>query len=423
MNRTCCILALLCCFMAGNPAAVSSSPRLEGVASKSTLFTGQHARLTYSLVFNGPAPRILSESGPDLPGLWLAGEERAHNTPGIPIRKGMTNERKAVITTLDVVAIEHGQVMVGNYQLKCILAQQDAGVPDTLLLTAPDIVLNVNPLPLPVPTGFSGAVGQCRISMSVVNDTLRAGTPFIVETIITGSETPYTDVTDLHTIPEKLRIISRSVDIGRNSIRKRLSVVAENEGSVTIPEAELVYFDPEEQLYRKASSRPLSITVMPALPKEHIPAATDNSVSGSNGNSSRTFLVFVVMAIAAAAAVAFRKLVAARTASPTGHSARQASPAALRRAIHQALATACGPHTESLHYRQLEEEMERQGIDAGMRQRIVTLLETLDRQDFAPQSLHETDHSLAEQSELLIGELRSRYSRPSRSGPPFSARP
>ncbi|HED30886.1 MAG TPA: hypothetical protein ENN50_04215, partial [Prosthecochloris aestuarii] len=220
-----------------------------------------------------------------------------------------------------------------------------------------------------------------------------------------------------------LRIISRSVDIGRNSIRKRLSVVAENEGSVTIPEAELVYFDPEEQLYRKASSRPLSITVMPALPEEHIPAATDNSVSGSNGNSSRTFLVFAVMTIAAAAAVAFRKLVAARTASPTGHSARQASPAALRRAIHQALATACGPHTESLHYRQLEEEMERQGIDAGMRQRIVTLLETLDRQDFAPQSLHETDHSLAEQSELLIGELRSRYSRPSRSGPPFSARP
>ncbi|ARM31642.1 BatD family protein [Prosthecochloris sp. HL-130-GSB] len=423
MNRTCCILALLCCFMAGNPAAVSSSPRLEGVASESTLFTGQHARLTYSLVFNGPAPRILSESGPDLPGLWLAGEERAHNTPGIPIRKGMTDERKAVITTLDVVAIEHGQVMVGNYQLKCILAQQDAGVPDTLLLTAPDIVLNVNPLPLPVPTGFSGAVGQCRISMSVVNDTLRAGTPFIVETIITGSETPYTDVTDLHTIPEELRIISRSVDMGRNSIRKRLSVVAENEGSVTIPEAELVYFDPEEQRYRTASSRPLSITVMPALPEEHIPAATDNSVSGSNGNSSRTFLVFAVMAIAAAAAVAFRKLVAARTASPTGHSARQASPAALRGAIHQALATACGPHTESLHYRQLEEEMERQGIDAGMRCRIVKLLETLDREDFAPQSLHETDHSLAEQSELLIGELRSRYSRPSRSGPPFSARP
>ncbi|MDE5843939.1 MAG: BatD family protein [Muribaculaceae bacterium] len=132
-----------------------------------------------------------------------------------------------------------------------------------------NLIVNILPLPEPVPAGFSGAVGNYQISSSISSTSLRTNEAATLTLKITGSgdikyiqepqiEFPtefeqYTPRTDINT-----RIAGNTVS-GTNSIE--YTFVPQSTGDFTIPAKEFIYFDPAREKYITLSTEPYSIKV------------------------------------------------------------------------------------------------------------------------------------------------------------------
>lgn len=143
--------------------------------------------------------------------------------------------------------------------------------PVQLNVTPNDLVIDVKSLPTPRPANFSGGVGEFTISSEYDNPRLLTNTAAGIKYVVSGQgNLKYISLPDLNNLyPRQLEVFSPTTDVkakvGRTNVSGTVtfdySFMPLEEGSFTIPEVELCYFNPKTGRYETSSARGYSVTV------------------------------------------------------------------------------------------------------------------------------------------------------------------
>ena len=149
------------------------------------------------------------------------------------------------------------------------------------VLRTKQTVINVKEFPGEIPEGFTGAVGDFRISSSIVPQNVKANNAatFKIEFKGTGN----IDVFSLPEIkfPQNIEVFTPTVKTEKEPFRDKITgtitkeyiLIPRKTGRYSIPEIEILYFNPKVSAWRSTSTQPLEISVEP----------DDNIVSGASG--------------------------------------------------------------------------------------------------------------------------------------------
>jgi hypothetical protein len=152
--------------------------------------------------------------------------------------------------------------------------------PEQLLLKAPAVALDVQPLPA-APPGFAGAVGQMKLTARVEPAQLRLGEAATLTVTLTGrgnvqgvGEPQVPVPTGLKIFPPQQQGEERVIGTAVQGTRTwSWVVVPESAGRATLRVPEIPYFDPQAAQYRVAAVPPIEVTTLPPAA-----AATDAGV-------------------------------------------------------------------------------------------------------------------------------------------------
>lgn len=143
--------------------------------------------------------------------------------------------------------------------------------PLQLNVTPNDLTINVKPLPSPRPADFSGGVGRFSITSQMKDKQFKTNqTSSVVYTVSGVGNLKYVQMPDLATIyPPQLEIYNptttQDVNVGTTntsgSIIFDYSFMPVEEGTFTIPDVRLVYFNPESEQYETSVAKGYTITV------------------------------------------------------------------------------------------------------------------------------------------------------------------
>ena len=138
-----------------------------------------------------------------------------------------------------------------------------------LFLNVPQLELEARPLPEGAPAGFENAIGNFRITSSTTATEVKEGEPLSVELLITGRG-------NLDTIrPPRLADESgwkvyEATSNQRGDERRQLAgntvfhqFMRPLELKPAIPSFKLVYFDPNEEVYKTTTTDPISLRMIP----------------------------------------------------------------------------------------------------------------------------------------------------------------
>lgn len=143
--------------------------------------------------------------------------------------------------------------------------------PLQLNVTPNDLTINVNPLPSPKPSDFSGGVGSFNISSQLKSTSFKTNEAASIVYTVTGvGNLKYIQLPDLSVIyPQEIEIYTPKTDVKTNvgasevsgSVTFDYSFVPLEEGQFRIPEIKLVYFNPATGKYETSVSKSYDIIV------------------------------------------------------------------------------------------------------------------------------------------------------------------
>lgn len=143
------------------------------------------------------------------------------------------------------------------------------------------VQLDVRPLPLPAPEGFTGAVGQFTLESTLAPEHPRTGEPVTWTLTLSGTGNWPTGVTlPARAVPADLRTLQPKQhasfgDHGRFSgeVSEDLVVVPNRPGDLVLAPVRFVFFNPDSGRYETAEARPPALQVTGAP----LPAAAANA--------------------------------------------------------------------------------------------------------------------------------------------------
>lgn len=143
--------------------------------------------------------------------------------------------------------------------------------PLQLNVTPNELTVNVKSLPQPIPTDFSGGVGNFRISSSLPSQKFVTNQVASVVYTVTGSgNIKYITLPDLQKLyPPELEVYTPTSDINVNvgrtevsgSVKFDYSFMPLESGNFKLPEVKLVYFNPISGQYETSVAQGYNITV------------------------------------------------------------------------------------------------------------------------------------------------------------------
>lgn len=138
--------------------------------------------------------------------------------------------------------------------------------------------LTVKPLPLPAPAGFSGAVGQLKLTSKVVPVTAAVGEPITWTLELTGTAN-WPDIAGLPSreVSKDFQVISpqakRTPAEGKlfdNTLSEDVVLVPTKPGTYTLGSVDFVYFDPATGRYQSIKTPATTVTVTAAAPRFNV---------------------------------------------------------------------------------------------------------------------------------------------------------
>ncbi len=167
-----------------------------------------------------------------------------------------------------------GPVLLGPATLRLITVQRSVRDFGSAFyapanLSIPALELDARPLPPGAPEGFSDAVGKFELSVSAAETEVREGDPISVNVIVSGTgnldtldcpEPISTEGWKLYP-PSSVDLSERRAISGAASFRQFMRPLAPQP---QIPPFRLVYFDPEEESYRRLLSEPIALDILPS---------------------------------------------------------------------------------------------------------------------------------------------------------------
>jgi hypothetical protein len=295
---------------AGTSEIQENKPFLASSISNTHPFVGQEVLLTYKLYFRDAAPKISYELTPSFQGLWAreAGSERFIKSIQTTIQGKQF--RSAIVKQFRLVPVQSGRITISGYSMLCTLPQESVPNngkerPDTRLrLTAPAIAISAQALPEPVPEKLSGAVGIFSIDLLADKQKLRIGESLSLKLILTGTGSLLT--LELPTLklpesfrynpPERTTTLTKESETSSGAITSTILAWPQSEGDFQIPAATLVVFNPDTKQFSIIQSKPLSITVAPAVQSTR--ASSGEHIDTSTEKQSSENLFFPTVAIA-----------------------------------------------------------------------------------------------------------------------------
>jgi len=309
------LLAMLCT-PSPAPSAASVTPKesepfLTAVTSNAEPFAGQELLVTYTLSFQGDAPKIVQESSPALQGLWAKESPPARFIKSTQKTIHGESFRSAVVKQFTVVPLQSGTVTIAGYRMQCMLPSRNG----VITIAAPAIPIKARPLPDPVPEGFSGAVGTFTLDFIADKQTLTAGEPVTLQLKLTGTGSLQTLQLPALLLPENVRRNPAELTLALNTASPLSSgtltstVIAwpQAAGSVQLPSISLIAFNPETAAFTTLRTKPLTITVngAPALgptspTKEALQSREQDNKDGIFSKRWMIIIAIMVLLISAA---------------------------------------------------------------------------------------------------------------------------
>lgn len=139
------------------------------------------------------------------------------------------------------------------------------------VLRTKQTVINVQEFPGEIPEGFTGAVGDFKISSSIVPKNVKANNAITLKVQFKG--TGNIDVLSLPEIqfPQNIEVFSPTVKTEKEPFRDQITgtvtkeyiLIPRKTGRYVIPKIEITYFNPKARAWRSTATQPLEISVKP----------------------------------------------------------------------------------------------------------------------------------------------------------------
>ncbi len=317
------ILLLLAMFCIPSPALSAapvtpkeSEPFLTAVTSNAEPFAGQELLVTYTLSFQGDAPKIVQESTPALQGLWAKESPPARFIKSTQKTIHGESFRSAVVKQFTVVPLQSGTVTIAGYRMQCTLPSRNG----VITIAAPAIPIKARPLPDPVPEGFSGAVGTFTLELIADKQTLSTGEPITLQLKLAGTGSLQTLQLPALLLPDNVRhnpaelklVLNAASSLSSGTLTSTVIAWPQAAGSVQIPAVSLIVFNPETAAFTMLHTKPLIITVngAPALSPTKEALQSREQQENQNGTFSLWWMILIVIMalLIGAALVLSRKL-------------------------------------------------------------------------------------------------------------------
>ena len=268
------------------PSVGAQSPPGEALFIRASvdnqrLYLGQ--QITYSLRIYQSMDANLSSvrvryDPPDFAGFWNSQQTRQ-------------DEYNETIGTDGYRVVEVQTVLfasvVGACNIEPAVLEVSTGTSGTPgLLESGAVAVEVRPLPVPEPEGFTGAVGSFEVSASADTTGSRLNEPVLLTFRISGEG-------NIEALPEPdwpqfigWRVIESPVSVESRVVAGQITgsrayeivLMPEQAGGLTIPEIRYSYFDPALERYVELASAPIAVSIgdaagAPAVPS--LPAVAD----------------------------------------------------------------------------------------------------------------------------------------------------
>lgn len=164
-------------------------------------------------------------------------------------------------------------------------------------VVAPSITIQVDPLP-DRPAGFSGGVGQFKVSATADKTEVKAGNPVNIRVTISGTgnlkllkqpvlETPKDFDKYDPKVTDKTKLTQNGVE---GSMVYDYLVVPRNQGKYTIPAIQFIYYDTASDSYKTVATQPINLNVLKGDGRSTVTDFSSNSDNDihalKTGNSS-----------------------------------------------------------------------------------------------------------------------------------------
>lgn len=174
-----------------------------------------------------------------------------------------------------------GQIQIPKLTFDCMVMQRDllldriddflngGGIGVNVKRSAPQLVLNVKPLPTPKPSGFSGGVGHFKIKSQMRTANLRtndlatfritiSGTGNLK--LITAPDLDFPDGFDSYP-PQIVDETTITEDGVSGSISFDYTLVPREVGKFEMPKVDFVFFDPQKEKYQTITAKAFQLNV------------------------------------------------------------------------------------------------------------------------------------------------------------------
>lgn len=393
-------------------------------------YPGEEIELIYTLFFRRIAPKIKDVDKPVHQGIWAEDHSPEGLIPSRPDVNNGSDYRSAVIKRMKLVPLQSGKLSVTGYRLLCTLPRdlsfsQKSAPDDSLTLIAPDVILQVRQLPEPKPGGFRGAVGSYTAMASIERDTVPAGMPVTLTTVISGQGS-FRTLPDIPiTLPTGFTRIEtdtsdklyRDLEQTSGYLSSMVTFRAEKPGTYTFSPVSFSAFDPSRKTYSTISSEALTLTVLPhvrstadnlQVPTQETPLPEDTSRYSPAWN---LVLPAITVALITTLLYIFLKKCSRRPYrhKQTNGNAQPLTLPELRETLETAIENSNGIHPQSLTRSELKQALVKQGVEKELSNELFSLLDQIDKARFSPGEPGENElEKLRQTYRTVIEKLRKR---------------
>ena len=322
-------------------------------------------------------------------------------------------------------------------------------------LSSPEVRIKSRPLPPDAPATFNGGVGSYAVTVSPDRTNLEVGESIQLTVTVTGRGNLATldaprlvapaafDVYD----PQVSTLLDRSGSRLAGSKTFRYVLIPRSNGTFEIPPLEFAWFDPEQGIYRTSSSDPIPVTVTgtstaPAtvmattngMPVDDFAPAMDESAGWIQTDRAPLHThwwiwpLLLLPLVTMAGGLAWRRHADRLTHDQRWARGRRAHPLSrkhlkqamvllesgdtrgyfeeVERAVMSFIGNRLNVAEKGMTRPRLDATLAEHNVDAALRKRLATLLETCDRGRFAPASFTPENKEVAfDDASALIPDL------------------
>ncbi len=229
---------------------------IKAEVDKTEVWEGEPILVTWYLYTQGRLLDIDTLKYPDLNDFWKEDIELATRLNFVKKDINGTMFNRALLAKYALFPIKNGTVVIDPYRVKStILTGKGRKTETKESLSVP---INVKPLPVDAPEGFTGGVGQFRVSAKIEDRTIIQHQPFYYVIRFDGrGNAKLIEAPDLK-LPESFEVydVETSMQFFKNggSYKQfKYSIIPRDYGDLGIPKVNVSYFDPMTGQYIKKS--------------------------------------------------------------------------------------------------------------------------------------------------------------------------